>query len=923
MNDLPHPADSALEAGAPASEAPAPTIDSVPARGTVKAATTSEPVEAGGSSTEPTGTLDYTPSKDEAPDGDLTERPGTAVAGQATAPRGRTPAHPQEVAGYEILGVLGRGAMGVVYKARQRGLKRLVALKMILAGEHAGPRELARFRTEAEAVAQLQHPNIVQIYEVGEQDGRPFFSLEYVDGGSLAKTIAGTPQPPREAARLVEVLARAVACAHARGVIHRDLKPANILLTRDGTPKITDFGLAKRLEAGSGQTHTDTILGTPSYMAPEQAEGQARDVGAHADVYALGAVLYELLTGRPPFKAATVLETLEHVRSREPVAPTQLQPRVPRDLETICLKCLQKDPHRRYPTAAELAEDLRRFLAGEPIQARPVTGPERLWRWCRRNPRVALLSAAVALVVVVWAVTSSVLAWRLQLEQDATERARLDADAQAARALANERLAQANEQLAKQNAVRAAKNASVARTKHQVAVARLVQLGEQLEGKLRGGRSAAQLAPAARALREDVLNLLRQTMVAMAQDLEGSDVTSFGMVATHQQMGDLLRKLGQGQKALRQYQQGTEVVKAVVAQQPDNDQARANLGVMLARLGDMVLELNGDALGARGYYQQAWDLQQEIATHPRSGQYTPLDNKRILSHAAQHLGRAEQALGDSAAAAGRFRKAQELRQAWVDAAPNRADARSYLAEAHMWLGITAAHRGEKTASLAHFERALDLCETLARDYPKDLSFQADVADVCGELGDAHVRLGAPAAAEKYYRKALTRIQGVVAKRPDDFSQLPLLALTLERAAGGALRGHNPAEAAKHFAEALKLRDELARTEPANLPWKAAYLLTLARCGKHAAAAAGAVALAKQAPDSVMLQLQAARCFAACASAAGDGATKQEYLKQGLASLRAATRPGFRDVSALETDPELAALRREASFGALMTALRQR
>jgi WD40 repeat protein len=301
------------------------------------------------------------------------------------------------VAGYEILGELGRGGMGVVYQARHLALNRVVALKMILAGGHAGEHELARFKTEAEAVARLQHPNIVQIHEVGEADGKPFFSLEFCPGGSLEKKLGGTPLPPRDAARLVEVLARAMEAAHQKGIIHRDLKPANVLLAEDGTPKVTDFGLAKKLEQSAGQTGSGDVLGTPSYMAPEQAGGRAREVGPLADVYALGAILYELLTGRPPFKAATAMDTLLQVLSEEPVPPRRLQAKTPADLETMCLKCLQKEPRKRYASAAALAEDLRRFQAGEPIAARPVGPVERGWRLCRRNPAVAASLAAVAL----------------------------------------------------------------------------------------------------------------------------------------------------------------------------------------------------------------------------------------------------------------------------------------------------------------------------------------------------------------------------------------------------------------------------------------------------------------------------------------------------------------------------------------------
>jgi tRNA A-37 threonylcarbamoyl transferase component Bud32 len=314
------------------------------------------------------------------------------------------------VPGYQILAELGRGGMGVVYRARQAKLNRLVALKMILAGAHAGDDDRRRFLTEAEAVARLQHPNIVQIHELGEADGHPFLALELCPGGSLADKLAGTPLPPQEAARVAEQLARAVHHAHGKGIVHRDLKPANVLLAEDGTPKVTDFGLAKRVEVGSGQTASGAILGTPSYMAPEQAAGSSKRVGPAADVYALGAILYECLTGRPPFKAAALAETLLQVLSEEPASVRQLQPGVPADLETICHRCLQKEAPNRYGSAAELADDLRRFQKEEPILARPVGRVEKAARWARRNPVVAGSLAAVLLVLVVGIVVSAYFA---------------------------------------------------------------------------------------------------------------------------------------------------------------------------------------------------------------------------------------------------------------------------------------------------------------------------------------------------------------------------------------------------------------------------------------------------------------------------------------------------------------------------------
>jgi serine/threonine protein kinase len=341
------------------------------------------------------------------------------------------------VPGYEILGELGRGGMGVVYQARQIGLQRIVALKMVLNGNQAGPKYLARFRAEAEAIGRLQHPNIVQIYDVGETAGRPYFVLEYVAGGTLAHYLQGKPQPVKAAARLIQTLARAVHAAHANGVIHRDLKPANILLARssadytDSTdlkhpgdlsspesvqsvksvdlfcPKITDFGLAKCADSGGaapalrGPTVTGELLGTPNYMAPEQATVPAQPIGPAADVYALGAILYELLTGRPPFTGESPLATVLQVVHDEPVSVTSLQPNVPRDLETICHKCLRKEPGKRYASALELADDLQRFRDDEPIRARPIRPVERLWRWIRSHPLAAGLLATGLLGPVV------------------------------------------------------------------------------------------------------------------------------------------------------------------------------------------------------------------------------------------------------------------------------------------------------------------------------------------------------------------------------------------------------------------------------------------------------------------------------------------------------------------------------------------
>lgn len=395
--------------------------------------------------------------------------------------KGPARAVPKQIGGYEVEGELGRGGMGVVYKAYDPWLRRQVAIKMILAGDHARSDQRRRMTNEARAAAQLQHPNIVQIFEVGEHEGWPFLVLEYVHGPSLSAKLRDGPLPARKAARLIADLAAGVQAAHDRGIIHRDLKPANILIA-DGTwepgakkpatqkqsqttpaseppptvvvskrnfqsgeakgtvsppstatgdrssrmgpigvAKIADFGLARLMESGEGASLDGSIVGTPSYMPPEQARGTPGEVGPPADIYSLGAMLYECLTGRPPFCGSSLEAILLMVATRDPVPPRQLQPTLPRDLDTICLKCLHKEPQRRYPSAAALAEDLERFLAGKPVLARPITRWERMVKWARREPREAGLVAGLALILMLLIVALTA-AWRAETMRVADER---------------------------------------------------------------------------------------------------------------------------------------------------------------------------------------------------------------------------------------------------------------------------------------------------------------------------------------------------------------------------------------------------------------------------------------------------------------------------------------------------------------------
>jgi serine/threonine-protein kinase len=840
------------------------------------------------------------------------------------------------VPGYQLLGLLGRGGMGVVYRARHLALERIVALKMISAGAHASEKERARFQREAQAVARLQHSNIVQLFEVGEADGHAFLSLEYVSGGSLDVKADGVPQPPGEAARLVQLLAQAMSYAHERGVIHRDLKPSNVLLEVSpaqpqglGVPKISDFGLAKRLEDASGQTHSGAILGTPSYMSPEQADARSQEVGPLSDLYSLGAILYQLLTGIPLFRGPTILDTLEQVRTREPVPVRQLQPKVPRDLETICLKCLQKEPAKRYPNCTALADDLGRYLAGEPIRARPVSTAERLWRWCRRNPRLAVLSGTVAVLLVVIAVVSTVFAWQITLEKDRAVKARDLANYNASVAgehvlLAEKKTEEAEtaRKLADRNAATANKNAAIAKDRHGAAVKHMINLVEKLERKLQGQRRGNKLEPAIRALRDDCLKILKDTLTGMSLEFEKTGVTSMSLVYAYQQFGDLLGRLHLNTEASRQYQLGCESLRRILKEKPRDDLARANLAFMLEKLADSTLEVTGDAEEARAHFLEAWRLQKDVADHPEGKRYTPTDNKRLLGNYDSKLGMMSLRLGDPVAAGKYFQELLQFRQDWVKDQPRLARPLSFLAQAHLLVAEASWRLGDNQAAKKHFDECLKKCLFLAERIPKDLSFRVDLADVHGARGDFALRQGATDEADQEYRAALADLELVAARDPDDSSRLPFLAQTHYRLGLAALRAGKRAEADKHFRDALAVRRDLAQEEPWSVTHQSALMIDLARCGLLAEAVKKAEELRPRAARSTELLLQLARCYAVCAGQTDVAPDQKKSRDQALAALKQASERGYRDGVTLRTDPDLEALRQEKEFRAIVDRLKR-
>jgi tetratricopeptide (TPR) repeat protein/tRNA A-37 threonylcarbamoyl transferase component Bud32 len=737
---------------------------------------------------------------------------GQTPASVAPAPEAEPGAtEPGRIPGYEILGELGRGGMGVVYKARQIKLNRVVALKMILAGNYAGPEELARFRREAEAVARLQHPHIVQIHEVGEADGRPFFSLEYVEGGSLADKLDGTPLPPRQAAELVETLARAVQAAHERGVVHRDLKPANVLLTAEEQPKVTDFGLAKRIDQEKGQVQSGAIVGTASYMPPEQAGGQPGAIGPATDVYALGSILYEVLTGRPPFQGATVWDTLEQVFTQEPVPPSRLQPKVPRDLETICLKCLHKAPAKRYASGLALAEDLRRFRVGEPILARPVGLLERTAKWARRKPAAAvavglLLASIAGLALGLFIVERE----RKRAEQALVQEAKRKQQARdVLDAMTSELI---DDLLAKQpkltdpqrhflrHALRAyeefAADTGLAEDE-RAGVARAYGRAADIRQRLGQDREAA-------AAYRTCLDLLQR----LANDFSGAAGYQKDLGTNHLNLGHLLAHLGQHAEAQKEYRAAQGLFAPLAEQFPSEPayllglaKCHNNLGIILRDLGR-----RGEA---EKEYRAALAIQERLAGQfpDRSG----YRNSLALTHMNRGLMLAD--LGRRDEAEQEYRAAVAIQERLTKESPDDPAYRLDLAKAHLNLG--ALFMGmkrfedaakEARAALLHWER-------LVEQFPAVPSYRIAMSYAYSNQGAALAELGRRDEAEKALRAAHRLKQGIAEQFPKVPNYRRDLAMSHHNLGSFMVKLRRFADAEKEYAAAIRLKKKLCDEFP--------------------------------------------------------------------------------------------------------------
>lgn len=687
---------------------------------------------------------------------------------------------PRRFGNYELLERIGRGGMGIVYRARQLRANRVVALKVLRRdllrslSQEPHPAAMERFRHEVQAAARLEHENVVSVYEVGDVAGEPFFSMHYVAGGSLLDALRDGPISCRRAAGYLERVARAVEEAHRHGILHRDLKPQNILVdAATDRAYVADFGLAKLQETGEDLTQSGEIMGSPPYMSPEQARDSAH-VTASTDVYALGATLYHVVTGRPPFHAATPLETIRQVIQVEPVPLRRLNPAIDADLETICLKCLDKEPARRYPSALALADDLRRYLDHQPIQARPVGWPGRSARWCRRNPLIAGLIASTCTLLIV-ALAATVAGY--------------------VRTAAALRRAEAGYRHARE---------TVDRFYTQVSEETLLnQHGMQ---------------PLRRELLQQALDYYQQLIRERSQDPALQDE----LALTCYRVGRITEQVDSPDQSLAAYRQAVELQQRLVQQTPADLQRRQALGDTFNALGG-VLARRGDPDDAYAAYSQAAAIREAVAAAcPQT-----CEPRRALANTYMNQGLVEKDRGHTAPARELFQRAQQLRRQLLREEPQSVKIRRDLAIGCYNLAnlrLSAADR-DLDGAQADFEEALRWFEDLLEEDPHDLDNQYRRATCYRMLGDIHCVRKEYEAAGRQYARAVEHSQTLAARNPEVSKyQAALACLQMNVGQFERDRGR-PDEARECFAAALAILTELIGQCPAVADYRRDWAVT--------------------------------------------------------------------------------------------------
>ncbi len=767
---------------------------------------------------------------------------------------------------YELQSVLGEGGMGIVYRARQLSLNRPVALKMIKAARFAGAEEVRRFQNESEAVAQLDHPNIVPIFEVGRLEDQHYFSMKLISGESLDKRPRDYLANPRQAAELVAITAGAVHHAHQRGILHRDLKPANILIDPDGRPHVTDFGLAKRVEGDSELTGSGAILGTPAYMAPEQASGKRGAVTTATDVYGLGAVLYVLLTGKAPFSGDSVIDTLEQVRERPPEAPSKRNARVPRNLEVICLKCLEKDPRRRYGSADALAEDLRRWRAGEPIAARPVSNAARLWMWSRRNPVVAgaigLAAAAVVAIIAAMVVEGA-------RREEEIARVAAEADFDLAQQAVVEYLTNVSENtlLREQDSVDirslrdnllksaltfyerfAAKRKDDPRLREQLAAAyfRVGQITREIgsptqamgafrsalaiwrplvdanpkELELAGSLAECYLAMGKLELTGEDFNLAlellghaRTTLERLVTENADEPRYESSLADCYSHIGIAQSKLGKVKESLAIHAEARAIQEDLIDRYPENLAYKTGLTENLSATGFAYYK-RPDIEAALKTFHEVRDicrrLMKEAAFGPKPSWL--LD---MLAFTLSNIGNIHKQRGEIEIALPFFEESVKYRADLADQHPSVTKYRAKLAVSYKEIADLehGAHQDDK--AIASIKKAIEVYTDLVRSQPETVSFQDDLAWCWDELGVRLDEARNNAEAMQAFDRAVAMERAAIKKTKSADAYNLRLCYYLDNLGEQSVDLGRPAEGLRHYEEAIRIRRELSRTNRGN------------------------------------------------------------------------------------------------------------
>ena len=837
---------------------------------------------------------------------------------------------------YEVIDELGRGGMGVVYKARHTKLNRIVALKMILNGAHTTPQQLERFLTEARAVAALQHPNIVQIFDIGEQDGLPWFTLEFVDGSDLQGVLKGVPQTPEDCARTVETLARAMHYAHEQNIIHRDLKPANVLVSKDGVAKVTDFGLAKELEdLSSEKTRTGTIMGSPSYMSPEQAEGKTAEVGPPSDQYSLGAVLYQMITARAPFAAAKPLDTITQVVKNEPIPPRKFQPEVPADLETICLKTLQKDPQHRYANCLELAEDLARYTRKEPILARPVSWLESAWKWCRRNPKIAIPSAASVGLLLLTALISTWSWFTVAAANAVIQKQKAEVVRKNTEILEEKTKVERQKEIAEDAQALAEENEKVARTQADLTLKNLQTFINKIDGRL-----ASQ--PELRDLRLEVLTDISaawdQMDDAVKNDKKGEAIPTrmgarFKLAQIFQDSGNLKDAYNE---AIKLYETGNE--RQILQQW--TDATRMNqVRIILMLIGPLRRQIDRDQALVLKHYEEAVRLCRDTLENPKKGsdgKGTPVNVvNSLLSESLQRVGVSQLFEGKVAAALATFSEALEIREEALRTLLQSADyqkldaaqklkrttePKKVLDLSRTAVAYALLRHDQPDDAIKMYAAAYDGRKLAAAEQPDNNGLQETFAGIAGNWGLAWHWMN-------QLKKSRTLLEESVEIYRQQFEADKESAL-LKRRYGTALYRvgavlfdlgqHDEAQA--KFTQCKALRAELAAT--GGVEFRKHYMQVLARVGELEESRKLAAELGETKTPDPDMHWERAQALSQIARQT-DGAAKPAALDAAFAALNKCIDDGYSDPFKVRVEPDFKPLRADERFATALRRIEER